>query len=388
MIVPSSSKRPTRIITLLWTLACCFKASQGQPLHYDFVVSTEGWLGVTSNEVYNSANGWTMSLSSTLHQAISLSNVALSQGLVQVTASLYLDCACPTTDDWLLISFGITELSVQSHFFNCSGALTCPLNTTLTAIEYNISTAGNYELSLGVDKSYTSGSVLVYTFDVTPTTPTPAPTPVPSNCFTAHVGAGCTDATCQGIVCGVDPYCCNTEWDFLCANLANNNCPNAPTAAPITSPPSLSPVTSMPTTSPTLPPSDCGISHTTVGCNRQVCQDAVCALDSYCCDVIWDYACAVEAQSLCNETATNTDPLEYWLYFQTDGFASEMGWRLEDVNNNTILMEMPKGSISGNNIYQGYVLPTLIDGRQYRIVFTDSFGDGFCCGYGMGWFQI
>jgi hypothetical protein len=30
-------------------------------------------------------------------------------------------------------------------------------------------------------------------------------------------GSGCSDATCEALVCGADPFCCDVEWDASCA---------------------------------------------------------------------------------------------------------------------------------------------------------------------------
>jgi hypothetical protein len=35
---------------------------------------------------------------------------------------------------------------------------------------------------------------------------------------------GCSDPTCQDIVCGLDTFCCNTDWDGICAGLAAEEC--------------------------------------------------------------------------------------------------------------------------------------------------------------------
>lgn len=35
---------------------------------------------------------------------------------------------------------------------------------------------------------------------------------------------GCDDPTCQQTVCGFDPFCCETEWDFICVNEALEYC--------------------------------------------------------------------------------------------------------------------------------------------------------------------
>jgi hypothetical protein len=42
-----------------------------------------------------------------------------------------------------------------------------------------------------------------------------------SNCCVEHAGGGCTDPTCEALICGIDSFCCNVAWDNLCASLAD-----------------------------------------------------------------------------------------------------------------------------------------------------------------------
>jgi len=44
------------------------------------------------------------------------------------------------------------------------------------------------------------------------------------SCASAGAGPGCADASCCVNVCTVDPYCCNTQWDSICANGARTLC--------------------------------------------------------------------------------------------------------------------------------------------------------------------
>lgn len=44
---------------------------------------------------------------------------------------------------------------------------------------------------------------------------------------------------------------------------------------------------------------DCLEANGTPGCTNAECQDAVCAVDPFCCDVAWDSICADEAVDLC-----------------------------------------------------------------------------------------
>jgi Cleaved Adhesin Domain len=58
-----------------------------------------------------------------------------------------------------------------------------------------------------------------------------------SSCCTSNPGTtGCDDPTCETAVCDADPYCCETEWDQLCADavpaLCVGLCPGAPDPEP------------------------------------------------------------------------------------------------------------------------------------------------------------
>ncbi|MBC23789.1 MAG: hypothetical protein CMJ32_07750 [Phycisphaerae bacterium] len=48
--------------------------------------------------------------------------------------------------------------------------------------------------------------------------------PPASNCFEAQVDAGCADPVCQEIVCAIDAFCCEVQWDQSCADKAIANC--------------------------------------------------------------------------------------------------------------------------------------------------------------------
>lgn len=45
-----------------------------------------------------------------------------------------------------------------------------------------------------------------------------------SNCCSANGTPGCDDATCETIVCNVDPFCCDVSWDSICAGEAYDLC--------------------------------------------------------------------------------------------------------------------------------------------------------------------
>lgn len=43
---------------------------------------------------------------------------------------------------------------------------------------------------------------------------------VAGDCCGAHGAVGCADPSCQQTICGLDPFCCDTQWDGICANEA------------------------------------------------------------------------------------------------------------------------------------------------------------------------
>ena len=87
---------------------------------------------------------------------------------------------------------------------------------------------------------------------------------------------GCNNAACCDIVCAADPFCCGTEWDSICATAAQGipecNCALG---------------------------SNCCIANGGLGCDDEKCEACVCALDAFCCDVAWDGICAAEAADQC-----------------------------------------------------------------------------------------
>jgi hypothetical protein len=46
------------------------------------------------------------------------------------------------------------------------------------------------------------------------------------DCDTPHSTPGCSDAECEAIVCALDPYCCQAQWDYVCTVEAGYLCPD------------------------------------------------------------------------------------------------------------------------------------------------------------------
>ncbi|MEK6674943.1 MAG: IPTL-CTERM sorting domain-containing protein, partial [Planctomycetota bacterium] len=48
------------------------------------------------------------------------------------------------------------------------------------------------------------------------------------DCLVAHGTPGCAYNSCCNIVCGIDPFCCNNQWDETCVATAQQVCPPQP----------------------------------------------------------------------------------------------------------------------------------------------------------------
>jgi len=96
-------------------------------------------------------------------------------------------------------------------------------------------------------------------------------------CYSPHAGTGCIQPACCLAVCELDPFCCATQWDQICANLAASACGGCGTPAA----------------------GNCFVANGTPGCSDQSCCAAVCASTPFCCDVQWDQTCVLAATLLC-----------------------------------------------------------------------------------------
>jgi hypothetical protein len=88
---------------------------------------------------------------------------------------------------------------------------------------------------------------------------------------------GCSDDTCEAIVCAVDPFCCDTAWDTICAGEASDLCDCGGVGGPCDG-----------------SANDCCVPspNGTPGCNQPDCCNAICAADPFCCDTAWDGLCS------------------------------------------------------------------------------------------------
>jgi hypothetical protein len=144
-----------------------------------------------------------------------------------------------------------------------------------------------------------------------------------SDCCTAHPTPGCDDAACQALICGFDAFCCDVEWDGICAGNAGIFCAvcggtkplcgdgacTAPVENQVNCPADCGfcgdGICQIEFNEPANCPEDCaGVStccspQPGPGCDDPNCQALVCSADAFCCDVAWDGLCVAAAQTVC-----------------------------------------------------------------------------------------
>jgi len=109
-------------------------------------------------------------------------------------------------------------------------------------------------------------------------------TPGAGNCFSANGSPGCNDSDCCAIVCADDPFCCNTAWDGFCAAAAIENCSNCGEPGS----------------------GSCYSSNGSPGCINGDCCEQICASDPFCCGTTWDSVCATAALANCTNCGDPT----------------------------------------------------------------------------------
>jgi len=93
-------------------------------------------------------------------------------------------------------------------------------------------------------------------------------------CNETYGNAGfAADEDCENAVCAADSFCCETEWDGICVDIAYSEPDCAGCLTPF-----------------------CNQSQVSAGivgfALEPACEDAVCAIDPFCCNNLWDLGCA------------------------------------------------------------------------------------------------
>jgi hypothetical protein len=137
----------------------------------------------------------------------------------------------------------------------------------------------------------------------------------PPPCCLESDGPGCSESpACEGLICGGDEFCCEVQWDGLCAATAATACGEC-----------------------ALPP--CCLETDGVGCSdNSACEDLICEEDSFCCETQWDEFCAADAAEECgectlppccvesNEVGCSGNPACEDLICEGDDFCCETQW--------------------------------------------------------------
>lgn len=106
----------------------------------------------------------------------------------------------------------------------------------------------------------------------------PACGPDTGSCFEAHQNPGCELVACCELVCGIDAFCCEGEWDLTCVQGAEKECDTSLTCPGM---------------------EDCHAPHDTPSCEDGECCQEVCAEIPSCCQLQWSEECAELAFELC-----------------------------------------------------------------------------------------
>ena len=102
------------------------------------------------------------------------------------------------------------------------------------------------------------------------------------DCCVDNNSPGCEDPAVQSCVCDVDAFCCDNEWDDVCASVAKNECGLQCEGGD----------------------DDCCTAHDAAGCADAAIQGCVCADDPWCCGMddegigTWDSVCVGKVGSL------------------------------------------------------------------------------------------
>ena len=100
-----------------------------------------------------------------------------------------------------------------------------------------------------------------------------------SVCCDSKPGVLCQDNTCQECVCQDHPECCSGPWTEECAKSAKSDCSSSCGCWSIQG--------------------NCCEPQEGPGCADPVCQDCLCSVDPFCCNVLWDVLCVGEAVEFC-----------------------------------------------------------------------------------------
>ncbi len=128
---------------------------------------------------------------------------------------------CESDYDALLAVYDSFECPVSNAALQACDDDGCGQIASGSTVTFPATAGQSYKLRIGGFNGASGGGVLNITCNTTPDVCGPSN---PQSCFVANPGPGCNDAGCCGLVCAVDPFCCNVAWDGICANEALDLC--------------------------------------------------------------------------------------------------------------------------------------------------------------------
>ena len=214
------------------------------------------------------------------------------------------------------------------------------------------------------------------------------------SCCAENGSAGCDDAECQASVCEIDPFCCDTTYDDLCAGCAAGapgvngaDCSGTADACGYCDACGDGTCDEANGESCESCPDDCGVcpgdcceAGDYATCADADCSVAVCELDAFCCDVNWDETCAscaagevgdvdcsgvIDACQQCQDGCT-------LLFSSTVGAGGEE-IALQIVDSGGLVYIVGQDFVEGQVIEVPLPLPT----GSYTVEMFDAGGDGW-----------
>lgn len=173
-----------------------------------------------------------------------------------------------------------------------------------------------------------------------------------------------TDINCQNAVCAADPFCCDTEWDLLCANAAAVS----PACIDCLSSGGGTPGC---TALPAEGISDCDYDPNSAAYAQVIADDA------FCCDTTWDILCQTNYEGLgglpnpspaC--TGETGESCEIIVTVESPSWGDGTNWTLTDATGAIVL----SGGDYGNGFFDSQTLPAAGNG-PYTFFINSTIGD-------------
>ena len=143
-----------------------------------------------------------------------------------IEADLYYTYIATDTGDLTVQTCSASFASVFAVYNGCGcpvgPEVACPINGFCSET-FPVVAGQCYLIRLGSDPGL-GGGVGSGNLDISLAVPTPCGDPAAGACDDANGTPGCDDGSCCEMVCALDPFCCDNEWDQQCANLAIAEC--------------------------------------------------------------------------------------------------------------------------------------------------------------------